>query len=211
LNGEVTVRKRLAILFYTAMLPSCANVNARYDAGQRAVAAGSWQSCVDELERFLEDADCASDARCEPARIDLAECRLRLGEPTRAFFALEDARKRELPGSPLLARIERLQKEAQDKLAASLPKAPGEGTLTVRFSSKVLDVFRFQSARFFLDLRPLPADNQAFVAGTPALPVPPTLVGSGSHELEVMAVFAGHGDGIYSYLSGYKFTARSSQ
>lgn len=193
-----------------ALLCGCANINARFDAGQRAFGAGAWQPCIDELERFTKDADCARDSRCEPARVDIAECRLRLGEPTKAFLALEDERKRELPGSLLLARIERLQTEAQKKLAATLPSAAGEGTLTVRFTSRVHDRIRFDHARFFLDLHPLPTDDQPYVAGTTVLPVPPTSVAAGMHELEVVTVFAGNGSGVYSYLASYRFTARSS-
>jgi hypothetical protein len=207
---EVAVQNMMALLIGAAALASCANVNARFDAGQRAVATGAWQPCIEELEHFLEDADCTSDARCESARADIAECRLRLGESTRAFFALEDARKRAPPGSPLLARIERLQTKAQENLAAGLAKAPGEGMLTVRFSSNVRDTFRFQSAQFFVDLRPLRTNDQPYVGGA-TVSFPPTPVAAGAHELEVTTLFAGHGEGVYSYLSGYKFTAGSSQ
>jgi hypothetical protein len=205
------MQRSVFIFAVGALLAACANVNARFDAGQRALATGAWQQCIDELERFGADADCPSDSRCGPARVDVAECRLRQGDPAKAFFNLEVARKGEPPGSPLLARIDRLQKEAQDAFATSLKKAPGEGTLTVKFSSKVRDVFRFQGARFFLDLVPLPTDNQPYVPGTTVLPVPPTSVAAGTHQLEVTALYAGHGEGKYSYLKGYKFTARSAQ
>jgi len=188
---------------------ACANVNARFDAGQRAFSTGAWQQCIDELQRFIQDADCTSNPHCKQARIDVAECRLRLGEPTWAFFELEAIR----PPSedPLRARIERLQKEAQTTLASHMTSAAGEGTLTVRFMSRVRDWLRLDHARFFVDLHPLPTDNQPYVAGTTVLPVPPTSVAAGTHELEVVTVFAGHGTGVYSYLAGYKFTARSAQ
>jgi hypothetical protein len=200
----------VAVTVGLAALAACANVNARFDAGQRAFSTGAWQQCISELERFNEDADCARDSRCDPARIDIAECRLHLGAPTQAFFALEDVRKGEPPGSPLLPRIERLQRKAQNMFEASLTRAAGAGTLTVRFTSRVHDRLRFHHARFFLDLRPIPTDNQPYVAGTTVLPVPPTSVAAGTHELEVYTVFAGHGTGVYSYLAGYKFMARSS-
>ena len=205
------VEKRWAILVCLVALAACANVNARFDTGERALSTGAWQQCIDEFERFKDDADCASDPRCKQTRIDVAECRLRNGEPTKAFFELEDARPGAPSGSPLLARIERLQKEAQDALAARMTKAAGEGTLTVSFTSRVHDRMRFHHARFFLDLHPIPTDNQPYVGGMTVLPVPPTSVGAGTHELEVTTVFAGHGIGVYSYLAGYKFTARSSQ
>jgi hypothetical protein len=200
----------LAVLVCLTALAACANVNARFDAGQRAFSTGAWQQCIDELERFTEDTDCASDPRCQQARTDVAECRLRLGDPTKAFFELEDMRPPAPSGNPLLARIERLQKEAQDTLASRMTSAAGEGTLTVRFTSRVHDWLRFHDARFFLDLHPLPTDNQPYVAGTTVLPVSPTSVAAGTHELEVKTVFAGNGSS-HNYLAGYTFTARSSQ
>jgi hypothetical protein len=206
------VRARLVMTVGLAALAACANVNARFDAGQRALSTGAWQQCIDELERFTEDADCASDPRCAQARIDGAECRLRLGDPTKAFFELESARAAASLGSLPYARIERLQKEAQDAFAARQTKAAGEGRLTVRFTSQVHDRIRFHHARFFLDLHPLPTDNQPYVLGTTVLPVvPPLSVAAGTHELEVNTVFVGHGIGVYSYLAGYRFTARSSR
>ncbi len=44
---------------------ACANVNTNthFDAGQRAFSTGAWQLCIDELQRFTQDADCASDSR----------------------------------------------------------------------------------------------------------------------------------------------------
>jgi hypothetical protein len=206
----VTLTTKWVMTVGLAVFAACANVNARFDAGQRAFSAGAWQQCMDELERFSEDADCAHDSRCDTARIDIAECQLRLGDPTKAFFALENARTRELPESPLLARIERLQREGQNMLASRMTRAAGEGTLTVRFTSRVHDRIRLRGARFFLDLHTLPTDDDPAVAGTTRR-VPPTAVPAGTHELEVDAVFAGHGSGVYSYLAGYRFMARSSQ
>jgi hypothetical protein len=188
---------------------ACANVNARFDAGQRALSTGAWQQCIDELQRFTQDADCTSNPHCKQARIDVAECRLKLGEPTWAFFELEAIR----PPSedPLRARIERLQKEAQAALASRMTSAAGEGTLTVKFMSRVRDWLRFDHARFFLDLHPLPTDNQPYIAGTTVLPVPQVSIAAGTHELEVLTVFVGHGSGQLAYLGGYKFLARASQ
>ncbi len=114
-------------------------------------------------------------------------------------------------GDPLLARIERLQKEAQDTFASRMTNAAGEGTLTVRFTSRVHDRIRFQHARFFLDLRPLPTDDRPYVAGTTVLPIPPTSVAAGTHELEVVTVFVGHGTGQLAYLAGYKFWALANK
>ena len=91
MSEELTLAKAMVVLIGAAALVSCASADAHLHAGQHALAAGAWQQCIDELERFLEDADCESHG-CLSARMDIAECRLRLGEPTRAFFALEDAR-----------------------------------------------------------------------------------------------------------------------
>jgi hypothetical protein len=209
-SEDVVVAKRLAILVCLTALAACANVNARFDAGQRALSTGAWQPCIDELERFTADADCSRDPRCEQSRIDVAECRLRLGDPTKAFFELEDRRSRVPSGAPLLARIERLENEAQGTLASRMTRAAGEGTLTVRFTSRVHEWIRFDHARFFLDLHPLPTDNHPYDGGTTVLPVPPTSVGAGTHELEVYTVYAGNGS-YHGYLAGYRFRARSSQ
>jgi hypothetical protein len=195
-------------------LVSCANTNARYDEAQRAFSAGAWQRAIEGLESFLKEADCAAttnDARCEEANVAIAECQLRLGDPTKAFFALESSRQREQGGGPRLARIERLQKEAQDTLAARLSRSPGEGSLSVRLRSQTRDHLRFHQARIFLDLHPLPTDRTPYVGGTTALIVPPTPVSQGSHELEVLVAFRGNGSGNLEYLNGYKFWTRSAQ
>jgi hypothetical protein len=204
------MRTKVVMTVGLAALAACANVNARFDAGQRARSTGAWQQCIDELDRFTEDADCASDPRCEQVRVDVAECQLRLGDPTKAFFELEVARPGARPGNPLLARIELLQKEAQAALAARMTKADGDGTLTVMFTSRVHDRIRFHKARFFLDLHPLPTDNQPYVAGTTVIPVPPMSVAAGTHELEVDTVFAGNGS-YHAYLAAYRFVARKFQ
>jgi hypothetical protein len=209
LTKEAKVEKWLTMVVCSAALAACANVNGRFDAGQRALAAGSWQQCISELERFEEDADCASDARCKQVRVDVAECRLRRGDPTNAFFELEW--EAATPGS-LQGRIERLKKEAQDAIASRQARATGEGTLSVRFTNQVRDRLALDRVRFLLDLQPLPTDERPYAAGAAVLAVPPTVLAAGKHELEVEAVYTGrYHDGLYSYLAAYKFETHSSQ
>src|SRR5579863_2371534 len=142
------LHRRASCLGGLLALFGCANVNARYDAGQQALSSGAWQRATEELNRFSDDADCGTDPRCKQVRVDLAECRLRLGDPTAAFFALEAERQAVPSGTQLYARLERLQREAQDTLATRLPKATGEGTLSVTFTSKVHDRVVFRQAQF---------------------------------------------------------------
>jgi hypothetical protein len=202
---------RMVMMLGLTTLGGCASVNARYDEAQRALSTGAWQQALDELTRFQEAANCPNDPRCESVGIDIAECRLRLGEPTTAFFALESARQSSPPADPIHARIELLEKEAQADLSASLTKTAGVGTLTVRFAVSVHERLRFNEARFFLDLHSLPTGDQPYVAGTTMLPVSATPVAAGTHELAVTTVLNGYGTGSYSYLTGYKFMARSHQ
>lgn len=212
---KTTTVRKVAALLSLACGARCANPNARYDEAERALSAGAWQQAIDRFKLFLADADCGTEseaARCKEARVVIAECGLRLGNPTEAYFALEAARRLKPQGGPLDARIDRLEQEAQDTLAAGFSRSPGDGKLSVWFTREVHDRFRLREVRFLLDLHPIPTGSlPSYVAGTTMLMVPPTSVPAGRHEIEVVADFAGHGWGSYAYLHLYTFSSGSSR
>src|SRR5262249_14586211 len=60
------------------------------------------------------------------------------------------------------------------------------------------------TARFLLDLQPLPTEKAPYVAGKPIRPVPSTPIGVGDHELQIVATYEGAGH----VPSDYHFTVR---
>jgi hypothetical protein len=96
-------------------LTACANVNARYDGGQRAFSTGAWQQAIDELERFMPDADRASDSRCAQVRVDIAECQLRLGQATKSSQEMTLT-----PGTSIAVEVRVLDKDSAGPIAEDL-------------------------------------------------------------------------------------------
>jgi hypothetical protein len=187
----------------------CASADAQFAEGQRAYTASSWQQATDAFSRF-ERENCPTteaDARCKEAHVNAGEALLRMGEPQKAFFELEAGKRFEPTQGPLTTRLEELQKKAQELVSSRQTRAPGQATLSVRFESRTGERFKFQTARFLLDLKPLPTENTPYVKDTLVRPVPSTPVSAGDHELEIVAVYEGAGH----VSPDYRFTVRDNQ
>jgi hypothetical protein len=189
-----------------AVALGCATTDARFADGQRALASGAWQRASEAFAGFAAD-NCHAwdvDARCKEAQVDLGEALLQMGKPKRAYLALEAAKALGPFTGPVNARLYELEKKAQDAFATRLARAPGQATLLVTFESQTSDRFRFQGAKFLMDLHPLPTDPTPYVAGAVTRAVPVTAIPAGDHELEVTATYESGG----RLPPGYHFTVQ---
>jgi hypothetical protein len=200
--------KRLSWVALLLAQMGCASTDTLLASGRRELAAGQWQAAREDFAGVVNDA-CTSEPKgkqCLEGRVGAAECQIRLGDPKGAYFALEEARQLGPLDASVDADLGRVQTAAQDAFARGGARPGGHASLSVAFVSQADPRLALDFARFFLDLHPIPTDNRPYLPGTTVLPVPPTDVPAGHHELEVLATF--NGVGRYS---GYRFNARSSQ
>jgi hypothetical protein len=71
--------------------------------------------------------------------------------------------------------------------------------------------FRLVGAAFALDGELVFDSNDEKLLARKSFPVFTTNVRSGEHELAVLLVYRGHGYGVFSYLSGYRFHSTGRQ
>jgi hypothetical protein len=79
--------------------------------------------------------------------------------------------------------------------------------VTLEHENAMGDGFRLVGAAFALDGELVFDSNDPRVLGKRRFAVFTTSVSRGEHELGVLLVYRGHGYGVFSYLSGYRFRA----
>ncbi|MBI3205162.1 MAG: hypothetical protein HYZ29_26725 [Myxococcales bacterium] len=80
----------------------------------------------------------------------------------------------------------------------------------VRHHSKMSSAFRLVGAAYALDGVILLDTNDASLLGARDFPVLESPLRPGAHELAVLLRYRGHGSGVFSYLSGYRFEVKDA-
>lgn len=106
-------------------------------------------------------------------------------------------------------------------LVASLPScASGQPPPRRRFGSMRVQIqvddrmsssFRLVGVKLGLDGRPIYARQAQGFEKKPALLVYDGVLDAGEHDLSVVLDFRGEGHGVFSYLKGYRFSAKKEQ
>lgn len=82
--------------------------------------------------------------------------------------------------------------------------------VTLEHQNELSKGFVLIGAAFALDGELMFDSNDAALLGRKSFPVFSTNVQSGEHELRVLLRYRGHGYGVFSYLSGYRFESTTT-